>query len=160
MKDNLTLEETAPVLYADDDENDVYLMERTFAKLDILRPLEVVNDGTQAIEYLRSVADGEKPAPCVAILDLKMPLVNGLEVLRWAREQPPLAKLPIIIFTSSAQMRDVREAYESGANAYLVKPADPDRLREIIGQVRDACLACPCTERWLNIPENVPVPSS
>jgi CheY-like chemotaxis protein len=134
----------SPVLYAEDEENDVFLMQRAFKKAGVTNPLRTVADGAQAIRYLQG--DGEyadrarHPLPCLLLLDLNLPRKTGLEVLKWTRAQPAFRTLPIIFLTSSNQDRDIGSAYQLGANGYLVKPAGPERLLELVVSLRDSCL--------------------
>lgn len=114
------------ILLADDDPNDVVLIQRAFEKADLRDTLKVVTDGEQAIAYLsgRGVyADRERfPLPFLLLLDLKMPGTDGFEVLQWARHEAGLRRLLIVVLTSSNLQSDVDRAYELGANSYLVKP--------------------------------------
>jgi CheY-like chemotaxis protein len=123
------------ILLAEDEENDVFFMKHAFTEVGILNPLQVVQDGKEAMDYLSGnggYADRERfPLPCLTLLDLKLPRVMGLEVLKWMREQPELRNLIVIIFTSSRLEPDIEMAYQLGANAYLVKPSSPLELREI-----------------------------
>jgi CheY-like chemotaxis protein len=118
---------TRPILYAEDEEADVFLLQRAFKQAEISNPLRVVANGQEAIDYLAGTMlakGGEQfPTPHLLLLDVKMPLKSGLEVLQWMRSQMQLRMLPTVVFTSSAQERDIRAAYELGANAYLVKPS-------------------------------------
>ena len=152
-----------PVLYAEDEDNDAYLMQRAFSKAGVSNPLHVVVDGAAAIRYLSG--DGEYsdrakyPLPCLVLLDLNLPRQSGLEVLEWARAQSTLQGLPIVILTSSSQDRDIGSAYELGANGYLVKPPSSDRLIEIVTGLRDVCLLREAsTEGWLDLKGNQPPP--
>ena len=123
------------ILLVEDEENDVFFMKYAFKEVGILNPLQVAQDGQQAIDYLSGRGDyadrARFPLPCLTLLDLKLPQVMGLEVLRWMREQPGLKTLPVIILTSSRLGPDIERAYELRANAYLVKPSSPPELREI-----------------------------
>ena len=109
-----------PILYAEDDENDAFLANHAFEKAGILNPLVVVSDGKAAIEYLAGTAQyanrTEYPLPCLVLLDLKMPGVSGLEVLKWIRSQRSVCTLPVLMLTSSNQDGDVHRAYILGAN--------------------------------------------
>lgn len=123
------------VLYVEDDENDVFLVKHALKRAGFAHPIHVVQTGRQAMDYL--VGNGEfgdrtrHPMPCVVFLDVKLPMMSGLEVLKWVRDQPGLTGLVVIIFTSSHHEPDVERAYRLGANAFLVKPADADALLEI-----------------------------
>jgi CheY-like chemotaxis protein len=154
-----------PVLYAEDEDNDAFLMQRAFTKAGITNPLRVVVDGAEAIQYL--AGDGEyanrdeHPFPCLLLLDLNLPRHSGLEVLQWVRAQPSLAGLPVVMLTSSNQDRDIGSAYTLGANGYLVKPASSDKLIDLVSGLRDACLVPKVqAQGWLDdLRGNQPPPS-
>src|SRR5258706_10365573 len=148
-----------PVLYAEDEDNDVFLMQRAFAKACISNPLQVVIDGAAAIRYLSGTGEFEDrkrfPTPCLVLLDLNLPRRSGLEVVKWIREQPRLQLLPVVLLTSSKQARDIGSAYTLGANGYLVKPASSEKLIELVTTLRDACLVPDATAQgWLDIEGN------
>jgi len=120
--------EHAVILLAEDEEDYVLLIRRAFAQAKIPNPLHVVWNGQEAIAYLKGEGKyanrEEYPLPDLFLLDLKMPRVNGFEVLKWVRSQPGLAPLRVLVLTSSDEIRDVNEAYKLGANSFLVKPLD------------------------------------
>ena len=124
------------ILLAEDDPNDVLLIQRAFQRTHVANPLQVVRDGEEALAYLSgqgAFADRERhPLPVLMLMDLKMPRKSGLEVLEWVRQQPGLKRLPITVLTSSNQSPDINRAYELGANSYLVKPAGFDSLLELV----------------------------
>ncbi len=124
------------ILLAEDDPNDVLLIQRAFQRTQVANPLQVVRDGEEALAYLSGhgpFADRERyPLPVLMLMDLKMPRKSGLELLEWVRQQPGLKRLPIIVLTSSNQSPDINRAYELGANSYLVKPAGFDSLLELV----------------------------
>ena len=124
------------ILLAEDDPNDVLLIQRAFQRNHVANPVQVVRDGDQALAYLSGqapFADRERhPLPVLMLMDLKMPRKSGLEVLEWVRQQPGLKRLPIIVLTSSNQSPDINRAYELGANSYLVKPAGFDSLLDLV----------------------------
>lgn len=128
------------ILLVEDDENDIFFMKHSFQEVGILNPLQVVQDGEEAMNYLGGLgkyANRELfPLPCLTLLDLKLPRVMGLEVLKWMREQPELKSLIVIILTSSPLGPDIKLAYQLGANAYLVKPSSPSELREIASGIK------------------------
>jgi CheY-like chemotaxis protein len=120
------------ILVADDDSNDMFLLKRAFLKAGIDVHMEFVTDGEQAIHYLKvHERDQEAPIPELLLLDLKMPRVNGFEVLDWIRHQPVLKRLLIIVLTSSEEPHDINRAYDLGANSYLVKPCSIETLTGI-----------------------------
>jgi CheY-like chemotaxis protein len=118
----------AIILLAEDDEDYVVLIKKVFEQAHIPNPVHVVWNGEEAIAYLKGQGKysnrDEFPLPDIFLLDLKMPRINGFEVLKWVRQQPTLAAMRILVLTSSDQIRDVNEAYQLGANSFLVKPFD------------------------------------
>ena len=124
------------ILLAEDDDDDVLLIQRAFQKAGLRNTLKVVRDGGQAIDYLSGngiYADREKyPLPYLLLLDLKMPGTDGFEVLQWARSEPEIRRLLIVVLTSSVLQADVDRAYELGANSYLVKPVEFDEMVHLI----------------------------
>ena len=118
------------VLSADDSEDDRYLLQYATRKTTDVFVLQVVEDGQQAIDYLGGVdiyADRQKfPLPILLLLDIKMPVKNGFEVLEWLRQQQRLKTLPVAILSSSYDRADVKRAYDLAANWYLMKPVDYD----------------------------------
>jgi len=124
----LCMQECPVILLAEDDEDYVILIKQVFTKAHIPNPVHVVQNGEEAIAYLKGTGQyanrDEFPLPDVLLLDLKMPRINGFEVLKWVRQQPGLSRLRILVLTSSDEIRDVNEAYQLGANSFLVKPFD------------------------------------
>ena len=114
------------ILYVEDEENDVLLLQHVFAKAGIRNPLQTVKDGKAAKDYLAGNPPFDNrrlhPLPGLVLLDLNLPYWSGFEVLEWLRQQPQLRRLPVVIFTSSSRPDDIARAYDAGANAYLVKP--------------------------------------
>jgi CheY-like chemotaxis protein len=124
------------ILLVDDDSNDTLLIKRAFQKGGLGDVLKSVNDGDQAIEYLRganSFADRSLyPLPFLVLLDLKMPGTDGFEVLQWLRAQPDFKRLLVVVLTSSNLQADVDRAYDLGANSYLVKPVEFSQMVNMI----------------------------
>ena len=129
------MKSNASLLVAEDDENDVFFLQRAFQQAKIGNPLHVVRDGQEAIDYLSG--DGkfsdrtQYPLPHLFILDLKMPRKTGLDVLGWLHEQSELRCLPVLVLSSSAQRTDIERAYELGANGFVVKPASLEKRVEL-----------------------------
>lgn len=125
-----------PILIAEDDADDAFLLERAIRRSSIPNPIALVSDGAAAIDYLAGTGEfvnrERHPLPVLALLDIKMPKRSGLEVLEWVRAQPGLGRLPVVMLTSSRQSADVRRAYDLGANSYLVKPGTPDGLLALV----------------------------
>src|SRR2546423_5772052 len=130
---------TAAVLLVEDDPNDALLVRKAAQKTLSGIPFLVVSNGQEAIQYLKGegvYADRARfPFPDIVLLDLKMPVMNGFEVLRWVRSQPKLKRLPVIILTGSVHENDTKTAYEEGANSYLVKPGSFNDLVETMRNV-------------------------
>jgi CheY-like chemotaxis protein len=123
------------ILLAEDREDDIILVKKSFARAYISNPLQIVRDGEEAIAYLEGEGKfsnrAEYPLPDLVLLDLKMPRKDGLEVLKWIRQHPTLRGLPVVVLTSSDSMRDVNAAYQAGANSFLVKPMDFENFIEM-----------------------------
>lgn len=156
---------TRPVLYAEDEDNDAFLMQRAFIKAGVTNPLRIVVDGPAAIRYLAGTGEfsdrTQHPLPCLLLLDLNLPRQSGLEVLKWVRERPDFSDLPIVILTSSSQDRDIGSAYQLGANGYLVKPPSSEKLIDLVMGLRDVCLAPNAiTQGWLELKGNLPPPTA
>lgn len=130
-----------PILYAEDEENDVIFVQRAFKLAGILNPLAVVPDGQAVIDYLAGHGPYanriEHPFPCFALLDLNMPNKSGLEALKWIRTQPAIGILPVIMLTSSSHDKDIHRAYVQGANGFLVKPGNPHELVTMFKAIKD-----------------------
>ena len=128
------------ILQVEDDPNDVFFLQKAMKKMGVTNPIQVAPDGQEAIDYLRGsgkFADRAKfPFPCLVLLDLKLPYVMGLEVLRWIREQPGMV-LPVIMFSASAEDADIAASYRLGANAFLRKPSEARQLDEIVKLIKD-----------------------
>ncbi|MEM7592201.1 MAG: response regulator [Cyanobacteria bacterium P01_A01_bin.83] len=114
------------ILLVEDDYNDILLIKRAFRKAQVQQPLVMVSDGDEAISYLSRTgkyADEQNySSPTLILLDLKLPRRSGLEVLAWIRQQPLLKRLLVVVLTSSQENSDLNQAYDLGANSYLVKP--------------------------------------
>ena len=116
------------ILLAEDNEDHVILTKRAFKMAGLLNPLFIVENGEQAIAYLKGEGKfanrSEYPLPTLLLLDLKMPGKNGFEVLQWLRGQPTLSALRVVVLTTSDEIHDVNRAYQLGANSFLTKPVD------------------------------------
>jgi DNA-binding NarL/FixJ family response regulator len=127
------------ILQVDDDANDVFLVQHAMRKMGVANPLQVVSDGQRAIDYLQGAgqfADRDTfPYPCLVLMDLKLPYVMGLDVLRWIRAQP-MASLTVIILSASAEGSDISEAYRLGANAFLTKPSEASTLEDMVAAIK------------------------
>jgi CheY-like chemotaxis protein len=136
---------TFPILLVEDNDDDVFLVRRAFHTVKIPHPLFTVTDGQKAIDYLSgkdSYADRSVyPFPRLVLADLKMPGVDGFDLIRWIRHDRNMRLIPIIILSSSALPEDVNRAYTLGASAYMVKPADPRALERLFGTIAEFWIA-------------------
>ena len=126
------------ILLVEDSLDDELLTLRALKKNNILNEVFVVHDGVEAIEYLDSVekeGPERKPLPEIVLLDLKLPKVDGLEVLKRIRSEEKTKLLPVIILTTSREQRDLIDSYRLGANSYIQKPVDFDQFTEAVRQL-------------------------
>lgn len=130
MSDNL------PVLLVEDNDDDLFFFRRLIAKAGLTLSLAVATDGQQAVEHLKHTMSTGHP-PRLLFLDLKLPLRGGFEVLQWVRSQPPLSGMVVVVLSSSAELRDVEQAYALGAQSYLVKYPAPSVFQEIVQRVAE-----------------------
>jgi CheY-like chemotaxis protein len=129
------------ILHVEDDPNDVLLLEHACRKAAVECDIRRVADGDEAVAYLRGVKPfanrAEFPLPRLILLDLKMPRMNGFDVLMWLREQEALRVIPVVVLSSSNHDADLHKAYELGVNSYLMKPVSFDSLVEIVKVIND-----------------------
>lgn len=118
-----------PILLIEDNADDEELTIRGLKRAGIANRVDVARDGQEAIEYLFGVVpEAAAPLPAVILLDLKLPRVDGLEVLKRIRNSKRTHRLPVVILTSSTEETDLRNGYDLGANSYVCKPVQFDRL--------------------------------
>ena len=133
------MDEDRVVLLVDDDPNDVELLQRVFRNDPLANRIVVVRDGVEALEYLFGTGryHDRDPAhqPQVVLLDLNLPALDGLEVLRRIRADPRFRKLPVVILSSSDADRDKLAGYELGANSYVRKPVDCQEFADAVTQL-------------------------
>lgn len=127
------------VLHVDDDPNDTTLLQVACAKADVDFEIHNVGDGDQVIDYLAGSGKYADRAhyrlPGLVLLDLKMPRVEGLEVLKWIRNHSALRDLPVIVLSGSELQEDIRKAYAVGANSYLIKPPSFNSLINLVREI-------------------------
>ncbi|NHK32041.1 MAG: response regulator [Asgard group archaeon] len=127
------------ILLAEDNPDDVLLTKRAFKKSNILNELIVVNDGKEALDFLycrgKYKDRDSKATPELILLDLKMPKIDGLEVLKNIRENNQTKHLPVVILTTSKEEKDMIDSYCLGANSYIVKPVDFNQFVEAVKQL-------------------------
>src|SRR4051795_5643750 len=132
-------DQTVEILLVEDNPNDVELALHSLKQHNLANRVQVARDGAEALDFIfgtgpyagRRLHDG----PMVVLLDLKLPLVDGLEVLRRVKSDPQTRALPVVVLTSSREERDVVESYQLGVNSYIVKPVDFEQFMQSIGQV-------------------------
>ena len=130
--------ETRTILYVEDNPLDVELTLEALKENKIANPIVVANDGVEALEYLRSEGSHKdrKPGnPCMILLDLKMPRMDGLEFLPIVKKDEKFKRIPVIMLTSSREEKDLVRGYDLGVNAYVVKPVVFLSLIEIVKQI-------------------------
>ncbi len=125
-----------PILIAEDDEDEALLLEHALKAIGVSNPVLIVDNGEHVIAYLKGegqFADRAAfPLPAVLITDLKMPAVDGFELLEWLRHHSQFAIIPTLVFSNSSEPQDVQRAYALGANAYLVKPPEMEQLEALM----------------------------
>jgi CheY-like chemotaxis protein len=118
-----------PILLVEDDEVDVMTMRRALRDLRITNPLSVAGDGEDGLAYLRAAAN---PRPCVILLDLNMPRMNGIEFLRVVKGDPHFRTIPVIVLTTSREESDRVETFQLSVAGYMIKPADYHQFVEVV----------------------------
>lgn len=134
---DLVMEESSAIdiLLVDDNKEDAEMTIRTLRKGNMAERLLHLSDGEEALTYFSRYSNNENLLPKVILLDLNMPKVNGLEVLRTIRGDDKLKSLPVIVMTSSKEDSDIIETYSLGVNAYIVKPLDARKFVEIVADL-------------------------
>ena len=126
------------VLLVEDDPGDVLLTKEAFADNKVHNNLNVVNDGEEAVAYLRREGPyGDARRPDLVLLDLNLPRKDGREVLREIKADPELRAIPIVVLTTSEADEDILQTYDLHANAYVTKPVDFDQFIKIVRQIDD-----------------------
>ena len=123
-----------PIVLIEDNPMDLDLTLRAFTRRRLANPIVIARDGAEALTLFDDWATS-KPAPAVVLLDLKLPKVDGLEVLRLLRAHASLATIPVVVLTTSIEDHDVQTAYKLGANSYIVKPVDFEKFIAVVDQI-------------------------
>jgi CheY-like chemotaxis protein len=137
------------ILLVEDESSDAELLIRAFKKAGVQNPIRHLDNGDAALFYLQGIdtyVDRDKnPLPALILLDLKLPGMSGLELLRWLRQQKNLRRIPVLILTSENDARLMDAAYDAGANSYLLKSVSPDEIERVVNLI---------TNYWLNLNES------
>lgn len=123
------------ILLVEDNPNDIELILGSLKGFNLANAIDVVNDGVEALEYLRSggkYKNSKNSLPAVILLDIKMPRMDGIEVLKEIRNDPALKLIPVVMLTSSREDQDLIKSYTLGVNAYVVKPVEFNQFTEVI----------------------------
>ncbi|MDD5723855.1 MAG: response regulator [Syntrophales bacterium] len=131
---------TRPILLVEDNPMDIDLTKRAFVRHKLANSIEVATDGEAALAYIPRWEAGVPP-PIIILLDLKLPKVDGLEVLRQFKSHPQFNTLPVIVLTSSNEDSDIQTAYKLGANSYITKPVDFDKFLDVAEHIEIYWLA-------------------
>ncbi|HKE55140.1 MAG TPA: response regulator [Pyrinomonadaceae bacterium] len=124
----------SPILIVEDRAVDLDLTKRAFARRHVLNPIQQARDGEEALAYIERWDAGD-PVPVLVLLDLRLPKINGLEVLQRLKSHPKYSAIPVVVLTTSAEDRDIEEAYKLGCNSYIVKPVEFDKFMEVASQI-------------------------
>src|SRR5499427_5296952 len=127
----MTAPEAVDILLVEDNPNDAELTMRALKRANVDAHLIIARDGAEALEVLIS----DRPKPKVIFLDLKLPKVDGIEVLRQVRLDDRTRAIPVVVLTSSQEERDITECYKLGANSYVVKPVEFDKFYKAVGEL-------------------------
>ena len=128
------MDDSRSILLVEDNPMDVDLTLRAFARRKLTNTIAVARDGQEALDLIATWEAGAA-FPVVILLDLKLPKVGGLEVLRQLRTHPKFGRIPVVVLTTSADDKDIQTAYALGANSYIVKPVDFDKFQAVAEQV-------------------------
>jgi CheY-like chemotaxis protein len=124
------------ILIVEDSEDDITLLKAAIRQVKVPNPIQVVADGVEAIDYLEGNGRFEDrityPFPGVLFLDLKLPKLNGFDVLQWLKEHEECKVIPVMVLTASRMEKDVTKAYQMGANSFMVKPSSLEELRVLV----------------------------
>jgi len=138
MTQPLDHERQIEVLLVEDDPGDVVMTREAFQDYKVRNQLHVVNDGTEAMAFLRQEGEyADRPRPDLVLLDLNLPKMDGREVLEAIKSDPDLSSIPVVVLTTSENEDDVLRSYSLHANAYVTKPVDFERFIEVVRQIDD-----------------------
>ena len=126
-----------PILVVEDNPMDLDLMLQAFEEHGVINPVHVCRDGEEALAFIADHCTPPDPRlPLLVLLDLRLPKVDGIEVLRQARQQPVWKQIPFVVVTTSRENSDITRAYELGVNSYIVKPVDFSAFANVVKQIK------------------------
>jgi two-component system response regulator len=124
------------ILLIEDNQDDIELTIRAFRKNNLKNEIIVIKDGEKAVEYINGTGEyierDQNKQPAVILLDLKLPKVDGIEILRQIKSNPRMKVIPVVILTSSLEEKDISNGYSFGANSYIRKPVDFNKFQEVV----------------------------
>jgi len=125
------------ILLVEDSPADVELTLRAFKRRKLSNPVAVARDGEEALDYIhrRGAFGAGAPVPGLILLDLRLPKIDGLEVLRQLKAHPVYRNIPVVVLTTSGEDRDVARSYELGAASYIVKPVEFEKFQEVVERI-------------------------
>jgi two-component system, response regulator len=126
-----------PILVVEDNPMDLDFLQQAFEENNVANPLRVCRDGEEAVRFIEAHATCDDPdLPLLVLLDLRLPKVDGIEVLRQAREHTVWKQVPFVVVTTSRENHDISRAYELGVNSYIVKPVDFAAFAEVVKNIK------------------------
>jgi CheY-like chemotaxis protein len=126
-----------PILLVEDNPMDVDLTLESFKEHNLANPVLICRDGEEAVEFIEQHRQAHDPQlPLLVLLDLRLPKMDGLDVLQRARSDEVWKKIPIVVLTTSRDDKDIHRAYEIGANSYIVKPVDFEKFADVAGKIK------------------------
>ena len=129
------------ILLIEDNKDDVYLTELAVRESNIEGSFLVVNNGKTAIQLLSGLMNENKKLPDLILLDVNLPKITGIEVLKWIKAQEKMINIPTVVFTSSDSMSDMKYCYENGADLFVRKPNNINDLRNVIQYIKTHCFS-------------------
>jgi CheY-like chemotaxis protein len=133
----VVMQRARPILVVEDNPMDLDFMLQAFEEHGVLNPVCVCRDGEEALQFMEAhAATGDASLPLLVLLDLRLPKVDGIEVLRHARQHAVWKQIPFVVITTSRENADISRAYELGVNSYIVKPVDFAAFAEVVKHIK------------------------
>jgi CheY-like chemotaxis protein len=127
---------TVNILLVEDNEGDIYLTREAFSELKVPVELVVVHNGEEAILYLDKIGnDLNVEAPVIILMDINLPKISGIEVLKYVKENQKLKHIPVIMLTTSSSKSDIMKSYRNHVNSYITKPIDLDEFMNVVSSI-------------------------